>query len=153
MSSTVPHSQTLPVSLTAPLTFIRCIQCFPTMVPVLTLFPLSPIPVCPGCTHLPRCGMANAFCVPALIVWLCFCVQKDSVDIPGLSERVRDQSAKSTMATKLGVCWGWAWEAVGGEEQHTWDACVLCSRSRSYASPHPHKDFLAPTSEINFFLF
>ena len=24
------------------------------------------------------------------------------------------------MATNLGVCWGWAWEAVGGEEQHTW---------------------------------
>ena len=63
------------------------------------------------------------------------------------------------MGTKLGVRWGWGsgrgggLEGVGGDEQHSWGAGTSWSRLRSYGLSHPHEDSLAPSSEINLFLF
>lgn len=68
--------------------------------------------------------------VPALIVWLCCCVEKDSMDIPGLSERVKGLGSKTCHRHQIGYM-------LAGRGQHTWEAFADFVPGPGLMSPLP----------------
>lgn len=113
--------------------FIR-LQRFHTTVPLLPLFLLSPIPACVHCIQ----GVATVLIshVPALIIWLGCCVEKDSVAVAGLSEREKGSGSKLFHGHQIECVLDECVLEGGGlrgraQTTHLGCICRLCSRSRS----------------------